>query len=197
MDAKTRRLLKIYIKLGWKKLNCYYGKLTSSAYVAAVIFHPCKKWRTLEPLWNQLPSRQTSEWRKTYEENLTRVWEEKYKNMAHEVVCSAVSATESNSALHYIEHGLAFSRSLVRPGSQERQSKRRRQSATLPVQGELDQYLSEPPVDNIAYKVNPIAWWRDVGAVRFPRLSFMADDFLTIASSSAETERDSAVAGGW
>ncbi|KAG7404332.1 putative AC transposase [Fusarium oxysporum f. sp. rapae] len=101
MDAKTRRLLKIYIKLGWKKLNCYYGKLTSTAYVAAVVFHPCKKWRTLEQLWNQLPSRQTSEWRKTYEENLTRVWEEKYKNMAHGVACSAVSATESNSALDY------------------------------------------------------------------------------------------------
>ncbi|KAL5610641.1 hypothetical protein FOBRF1_006758 [Fusarium oxysporum] len=190
MDAKTRRLLKIYIKLGWKKLNSYYGKLTSTAYVAAVVFHPCKKWRTLEQLWNQLPSRQTSEWRKTYEENLTRVWEEKYKNMAHEVACSTVSTTESNSALDYIERRLAFSRSLVRPGSQERQRKRQRQSATLPVQDELDQYLSEPPVDNIAYKVDPIAWWRDVGVVRFPRLSFMAVDFLTIASSSAETERD-------
>lgn len=31
---------------------------------------------------------------------------------------------------------------------------------------------------------------RDVGSVRFPHLSFMAVDFLTIASSSAETERD-------
>ncbi|PNP43224.1 hypothetical protein TGAMA5MH_04934 [Trichoderma gamsii] len=60
MDAKTRRLLKIYIKLGWKKLNDYYGKLTSTAYVAVVVFHPCKKWRALEQLWNQLPSRQTS-----------------------------------------------------------------------------------------------------------------------------------------
>ncbi|KAH7459997.1 hypothetical protein FOMA001_g19780 [Fusarium oxysporum f. sp. matthiolae] len=190
MDAKTRKLLKIYIKLGWKKLNDYYGKLTSTAYVAAVVFHPCKKWRTLEQLWNQLPSRQTSEWRKTYEGNLTRVWEEKYKDMAHEVTCNAVSASESNSALDYIERRLAFSRSLVRPDSQERQSKRRKQSATLPVQDELDQYLSEPPVDNIAYKVDPIAWWRDVGAVRFPRLSYMAVDFLTIASSSAETERD-------
>ncbi|KAH7475750.1 hypothetical protein FOMA001_g10755 [Fusarium oxysporum f. sp. matthiolae] len=160
MDAKTRKLLKIYIKLGWKKLNDYYGKLTSTAYVAAVVFHPCKKWRTLEQLWNQLPSRQTSEWRKTYEGNLTRVWEEKYKDMAHEVTCNAVSASESNSALDYIERRLAFSRSLVRPDSQERQSKRRKQSATLPVQDELDQYLSEPPVDNIAYKVDPIAWWR-------------------------------------
>jgi hypothetical protein len=40
IDKKTRRLLKIYIKLGWKKLNCYYGKLASTAYIAAVVFHP-------------------------------------------------------------------------------------------------------------------------------------------------------------
>ncbi|KAM4065570.1 ribonuclease H-like protein [Hirsutella rhossiliensis] len=54
MDARTRRVLKIYIKLGWKKLNDYYSKLTSTAYVAAVVFHPCKKWRALERLWSQL-----------------------------------------------------------------------------------------------------------------------------------------------
>lgn len=52
MDAKTRRLLEIYVKLGWKKLNDYYSKLISTAYVAAVVFHLCKKWRTLEQLWN-------------------------------------------------------------------------------------------------------------------------------------------------
>ncbi|KAG4275825.1 hypothetical protein FPRO04_14334 [Fusarium proliferatum] len=61
MDVNTRRLLKVYIKLGWKKLNEYYGKLSSTAYVAAVVFHPCKKWRALERLWDQLPTRQTSE----------------------------------------------------------------------------------------------------------------------------------------
>lgn len=84
MDAKTRRLLKIYIKLGWKKLNDYYGKLTSTAYVAAVVFHLCKKWRALEQLWNQLPSRQTSGCKSAYERHLTRNWEENYKHMAHE-----------------------------------------------------------------------------------------------------------------
>ncbi|KAK2684765.1 hypothetical protein QWA68_016289 [Fusarium oxysporum] len=190
MDAKTQRLLKIYIKLGWKKLNEYYGKLTSTAYIAAVVFHPCKKWRTLGQLWGQLPSRQTSEWRKIYEGNLRRAWEEKYKSMAHEEACNAVSASGSNSALDYMECRLALSRSLVRLDSQERQSKRPKQLVALPVQDELDQYLSDPPMDNIAYKPDPIVWWRDVGAVRFPLLSYMAVDFLTIAPSSAETERD-------
>lgn len=75
MDKKTRRLLKIYIKLGWKKLNNYYGKLTSAAYAAAVVFHPCKKWRALEQLWNQLPSCQTSEWKQAYQASLTAIWD--------------------------------------------------------------------------------------------------------------------------
>jgi hypothetical protein len=190
MDAKTRRLLRVYIKLGWKKLNDYYGKLTSTAYVAAVVFHPCKKWRALERLWNQLPSRQTSEWKRTYSRSLTTIWEEKYKNKAHEADSNAVPAAGTSSALDYIERRLAFSRPLTtgNPDSQGRQSTRQQQSAAMSPQDEFDQYLSEAAVDNIAYKADPIGWWRDVGVMRFPRLSYMAVDFLTIAS--AETERD-------
>ncbi|KAJ6436118.1 C6 transcription factor [Purpureocillium lavendulum] len=193
MDAKTRRLLKIYIKLGWKKLNDYYGKLTSTAYVAAVVFHPCKKWRTLEQLWNQLQSRQTSEWKRTYERSLTKAWEERYKNMGLEDAGHGCLAGGSQGSLDYIERRLAFSRSMACSAAsapQGRPKQRPKQPAVLPAQDELDQYLSEPPVDNMAYKADPIAWWRDVGVVRFPRLSHMAVDFLTIPSSSAETERD-------
>ncbi|EXU94971.1 hAT family dimerization domain protein [Metarhizium robertsii] len=190
MDAKTRRLLKVYIKLGWKKLDDYCGKLFSKAYVAAVVFHPCKKWRALDQLWNQLPSRQTSEWKRTYKKSLATIWEEKYKSKAPDAASSFVSGAGAASALDYIERRLAFSRSLASSDSRGRQSKRQQQSAAMPLQDELDQYLSEPPADNIAYKADPIGWWRGVGAARFPRLSYMAVDFLTIASSSSETERD-------
>ncbi|OBS16232.1 hypothetical protein FPOA_13037 [Fusarium poae] len=191
MDVNTRRLLKVYIKLGWKKLNEYYGKLSSTAYVAAVVFHPCKKWRALERLWDQLPTLQTSEWRRRYERSLTTIWEDKYKNKAYGAGSGTVSAAEATSALDYIERRLAFSRSLATGSSdsQGRQCKRQPAAAISP-QDEFDQYLSEPPVDNMAYKADPIGWWRDVGAIRFPRLSYMAVDFLTIPSSSAETERD-------
>lgn len=56
-------------------------------------------------------------------------------------------------------------------------------------QDELDIYLSEATVNVAAYSSDPVAWWRDIGAKRFPRLSYMAVDFLTIPSSTAETER--------
>jgi hypothetical protein len=114
MDVNTRRLLKVYIKLGWKKLNEYYGKLSSTAYVAAVVFHPCKKWRALERLWDQLPTRQTSEWRRRYERSLTTIWEDKYKNKAYGAGSGTVSAAEATSALDYIERRLAFSRYWLR-----------------------------------------------------------------------------------
>ncbi|KAF5120943.1 hypothetical protein E5D57_013279 [Metarhizium anisopliae] len=118
--------MKIYIKLGWKKLNDYYGKLTPTAYAAAVVFHPCKKWRALERLWNQLPSRQTSEWKRTYARSLAAIWEERYKTMAHEEGCNGASATGATSGLDYIERRLAFSRSLACPEPQGRESKRQK-----------------------------------------------------------------------
>jgi hypothetical protein len=120
MDTKTRRLLKVYIKLGWKKLNDYYDKLTSTAYVAAVVFHPCKKWRVLEQLWNQLPSRQTSEWKAAYEESSRKIWEDRYKTKLHGAACSGDSGAGSRSTLDYIERRLAFGRSLTCPDFQRR-----------------------------------------------------------------------------
>jgi hypothetical protein len=159
MDRETRRLLKIYIKLGWKKLNSYYGKLTSTAYAAAVIFHPCKKWRALERLWDQLPSRQTSEWKRTYQATLKTIWEERYKNAARGAMSNTASAAGS-SGLDYIERRLAFSRSTayadLEPKSQTRHGRQTKQPTALPERDELEQYLSEPPIDNISYKSDPI-----------------------------------------
>lgn len=54
---------------------------------------------------------------------------------------------------------------------------------------ELDIYLAEPTVNAVVYEKDPVSWWRDVGAKRFPKLSYMAVNYLTIPSSTAETER--------
>lgn len=46
----------INIKLAWAKLNEYYAKLDNSpVYVAAVVLHPCHKWRWLEARWKERP----------------------------------------------------------------------------------------------------------------------------------------------
>ncbi|KAK6850539.1 ribonuclease H-like protein [Apiospora arundinis] len=68
-----------------------------------------------------------------------------------------------------------------------RQSQQGGQSAT--VDDELEQYLKEPPCSITTYNTNALGWWRDIGQTRYPRLSTMATDFLTIPSSTADTER--------
>ena len=65
IDAKTRRWLKVHIKLAWKRLDKYYNLFKQLAYIAAVVLHPCKKWRTLEELWEGYPTRKQGKWKKT------------------------------------------------------------------------------------------------------------------------------------
>jgi hAT family C-terminal dimerisation region len=170
-----------------------HSSKTSAAYVGAVIFHPCKKWSALDQLWGQLPSRQSTLWK----DELETTWElSQYMNKDVSDELSDLS-TCNNEGLSYIEWRLALrSRPASQqpppslPASQRRSLGGQVQQPEVTVQQELAHYLSEPPVTNIAFKNDPIAWWRDVGVGRFPRLSYMAVDFLTIASSLAETERD-------
>lgn len=190
MHRKTRRLLKVYIKLGWKKLDKYYNLLNSPAYVGAVVFHPCKKWPHLQRLWDRLPCRQAAGWKKHYDARLQVIWEAKYKDMSLDNRPEA-SSTLGNGRMDYIERRLALARS----ADKTKLGRRPKQPQASTLQDELAQYCAEPPIDNAAYKADPLAWWRHVGAERFPRLSYMAVDFLTIASSSAETERDFSSAG--
>jgi hypothetical protein len=51
-------------------------------------------------------------------------------------------------------------------------------------------YLNEAQVDQGPYNGNAMEWWRDVGAQRFPKLSFLASDLLSIPSSTATMERE-------
>jgi hypothetical protein len=54
---------------------------------------------------------------------------------------------------------------------------------------ELDRYLSETLVDQDLYQGDPVIWWKDVGAMRFPRLSLLAADLFSISASTASVER--------
>jgi hypothetical protein len=54
---------------------------------------------------------------------------------------------------------------------------------------ELERYLEEASADPTSYSGNPLAWWREVGSKRFPRLSYLASDLLSIPLSTASVER--------
>ena len=48
---------------------------------------------------------------------------------------------------------------------------------------------------DITQDVDVLAWWRDVGQARFPRISVMARQFLTIPVASTTAERVFSFAG--
>ncbi|KAM4060829.1 ribonuclease H-like protein [Hirsutella rhossiliensis] len=100
-DPVTRE--KKDVELGWKKLHKYYSRLTSAAYVGAVVFNPAKKWRLLDQLWSRVPSRKTKSWRLEYEAKLLEIWE-KYRERD---VDNEILATSDEASMDYIERRLA------------------------------------------------------------------------------------------
>ncbi len=195
LDNRTRRLLKVFIKLGWKKLHKYYNRLTSAAYVGAVVFNPAKKWRLLDRLWSRVPSRKVKSWRLDYEARLLEIWET-YKE--RDIDCEAF-ATPEESSLDYIERRLARSVASTAPTQTSSSAaanarKSTRKTKETMSDDEYGRYCAEDVVNSHHYRGRPIDWWK-ANAHRYPRLSLMAVDMLTIPSSSAESERAFSSAG--
>lgn len=197
LDNKTRKLLKVFIKLGRKKLHKYYSRLTSAAYVGAVVFNPAKKWRLLDQLWSRVSSPKARSWRSDYEEKLLEIWET-YKE--RDIDCEVLTMTDEAS-MDYIERRLARSvagsiLTQTSASSNPRKSARKTKQTTAVAMtdDEYARYCTEDIIHSHHYKSKPIDWWK-VNANRYPRLSRMAVDMLTIPSSSAESERTFSSAG--
>ena len=78
-------------------------------------------------------------------------------------------------------------RSKVMMQFMERQSSR---STTIDVQSvkvELDDYLCEPCIDCL--RDDSLQWWHKRGSKKYPRLSVLAKEFLSICASSSPSER--------
>lgn len=199
LDNRTRKLLKVFIKLAWKKLHKYYSRLTSAAYVGAVVFNPAKKWGLLDRLWSRLPSRKANSWRLDYEEKLLEIWE----TYREREVDSEVLATADEVPMDYIERRLArsvagstFTQTSSSTASNPRKSTRKTKQTTVmaTTDDEYARYCAEDIINSHHYRSRPIDWWKN-NANRYPRLSLMAVDMLTIPSSSAESERTFSSAG--
>jgi hypothetical protein len=67
--------------------------------------------------------------------------------------------------------------------------RRRPRPTVATISNKLNRYLNEPPVDPGPYNGDAITWWRNFGWQRFPRLSFLASDLLSIPASTVTIER--------
>ncbi|KAK6850419.1 Ribonuclease H-like protein [Apiospora arundinis] len=201
LDNATIRLIKVYLRLAWSKLDGYYQRMTSLAYYAAVILHPCRKMAHLELLWKELPSRQSSQWVDDVLQRMRKMWEDIYAN--RELPQRDNVQREEERDLDFVTSRAVFlqkrkqGQNTLTSGPEAQQKRRKNARVTRHqapvvdpiVEDELTRYLAESVCTLPGYVMDPIRWWREVGVLQYPRLSYMATDMLTIPSSTAETER--------
>ncbi|KAJ3453694.1 hypothetical protein MRS44_017941 [Fusarium solani] len=144
-----------------------------------------------------LPSPKARSWRSDYEEKLVEIWET-YKE--RDINCEVLSMADEAS-MDYIEGRLARSvagstltQTSAASNPRKTTRKTKQTAAVAMTDDEYARYCAEDIVHSHHYRSRPIGWWK-VNANRYPRLSLMAVDMLTIPSSSAESERTFSSAG--
>ena len=173
---------RVNINLGWQKLEEYYHRLDETPiYYSALALHPAYRWDYFEEQWDGHP-----EWVVKAKEIVKDVWVTDYKPL--EVVRSS-------------DNQPIAKRQKIYPNAFEEHRQKSRvkhpgpwipRSTTL----ELDEYemwVGNPQETDISIQ-DPIQYWHDL-RFKYPRLSRMALDFLTIQPMSAECERLFSAAG--
>jgi hypothetical protein len=159
------------INLAWQKLDDYYTKTDATPlYVTAVVLHPRFKKKWFNTKWKERP-----DWLAMVDDKVNKMWS-RYKELSLDELKFDIPTAATKEQRHYNDWSSDDEdRSII----------------NRPVD-ELVQYFAEPrpivPVDN------PITWWISQLS-RWPRLTAMALDVLTIPPMSDEPERKFSEAG--
>jgi hypothetical protein len=162
--------------------------------------NPFCKLEGLRSLWAPLPAATARRFYRDAEEGLQTLWSQHYKsreipddlqlpvgnyrNAMDRRMRWAAASQSASSQISGSQTTASQSQHSLRNRGQQHQQPR---PEILP--DELDKYLRAPTEDPGLFNDDPIGWWRDVGAKKFPRLGFLASDLLSIPSSTAEIER--------
>jgi hypothetical protein len=176
-------------------LNEYYEHLNDSPLVyGAAILHPAYRWALFEELWGDIDERRS--WITTAKEMVQELWENEYKDL--EIRNSEPTLppkkrlkTSRNrfTAWRTKKRGLATGGLFLDDDS-------RYSPVPLPSPGssssgqDLDEYEQwQRDIDNSdAFVTDPYEYWH-TRRLKYPRLSRMALDLLTVPPMSAECER--------
>ena len=161
------------VNLGWEKLNEYYSRLSESpAYYAALALHPAHRFATFEQCWSDTHP----EWVDNARETVRKLWDEEYSQLPLDEGTTEVPQTAPRETLS------AFSKFRV--------SKRIALSSLYGHADPIDEYdrwfRDVDPTDEQVE--DPLEYWHHQRH-RYPRLSRMALDVMTIPTMSAEVER--------
>ncbi|KAF6518215.1 hypothetical protein HZS61_002293 [Fusarium oxysporum f. sp. conglutinans] len=146
----------------WHVFDKYYQLSDESpAYAAALILHPSRGKAHIQKNWPKA-------WHKKIFTGVKKLWEDEYKNLP-----TVYTTPSIVPALELDEYDLLAQELNV--------------IGTEPDVDEYETYTSQPP---IPIDCSPLVWWlRDEQKERFPRLSKMAIDILSIPAMSAGPER--------
>jgi hypothetical protein len=140
-------------------------------------------------LWAPLPAATVRRFYNETEEGLQALWSQKYKN--REIPDEPqIPAGYYGSAMERKMRWAAASQSAASQSQHSLRSRGQQQPMPEALIDELERYLRGPNEDPGLFDNDPTRWWRDVGAKRFPRLSFLASDLLSIPSSTAGVEKE-------
>ena len=163
---RDNKAMKDRLETGWEKLEKYY-KLTDSvpAYQAAIVLDPTRKWSYFEENWADVHS----EWIPDAQKAVLDLWINDYKSTAlpdlRQEPVSDTTASD-NEFLQYFN-----------------------KRSTVRVDDEYQAYLKEPILPPKSIE-NPLQYWLEsLQRKRFPNLSLMALDILSIPAMTADTER--------
>jgi hypothetical protein len=166
---KDSPLMRTCLETGWSKLEKYYVKSDQSpAYVAAVVLDPSWKWSYFKQHWQDNP-----DWIAAAQMAVENLWITEYKSTCPIL---GIHSTLDNP--------------LVEENEDDRLFLRRRPTAPA-MDDEYVIYINEAVLDIDALpNASPLEYWASlVTRRRFPNLSLMALDILSIPAMSAHTER--------
>lgn len=169
---------RVNVQLAWEKLNEYYDKLDDTPmYYAALAFHPAFGWNVVEREWDTRP-----EWVRNAKKMVKQVWDDCYSKL--EIThMSGEPVAKRRKTFH-------------NKFSQFKEDKRRKALISPSASSVGDEYerwlLSTSEADSEVS--DPYEYWHS-RRKKFPRLSIMALDFLSIPPMSAECERLFSAAG--
>jgi len=149
---------------GWAKMNKYYELSDDTpVYVAALVLYPSRKWRYIEKHWEK-------DWVITAKERMKAFWQTKYKpdSTASSSTTDPPPPPTNTRPLNEFFQWLD-------------------DDASEAITDEYDQYCDLPQIPGIK---QGYTWWLEpTQQTRFPNLSRMALDILSIPAMSADPER--------
>ncbi|KJZ68130.1 hypothetical protein HIM_12478 [Hirsutella minnesotensis 3608] len=168
----------VNINLGWKKLDEYYNKLDETPiYYASLALHPAYRWGYFETVWSGRPT-----WVSNAKYLVQATWDREYKNL-DPAMENYDEPTPKRQRTQYYS-----------PFEQYKDTARTRPSDDLKTKE--DEYArwqrDLSPTDNDIR--DPREYWH-AQRFKYPRLSRMALDFMTVQAMSAECERLFSAAG--